>query len=216
MGIAGSHARYMERETLEERARAELAQRRRQQQAEQATLPALPSPDDNSFEARKAIMQRCDRLDATAEDVAALCDLLARNQLVSAIAAPLEQALSIELEQRFKRPLKRELLRDALAQRRVELGFDSAPALERPLIVHLLLCELRLGNAETVFTATGAMPGGITLPQADYADRQLSAAQRRFLAAAECLARIRRVRVELARVLPDGSATALAVEGPGA
>jgi hypothetical protein len=197
--------------TLTEQARAEQQHR---QQARVA-LPELPAAADDSTEAVKAVMARCNRADATVEDVAALRAFIKRRPAVSGEGGPLTMALSTELETKFKFPLKRELLRDSLAGRQKALGYDDAPELERSLIEHLLLCELRLHNAEQRLTATDALQGATVVP-ADFAERALTAAQRRYLASVEALARVRRVRVELARVLPDGSAEAVAVEKPGA
>ena len=217
MGIEGSHARLMERlksDELVERARAEQARRQKQQQAERAALPALPAPGDYSTEAVTAIVARTDRTDATAEDIASLQALLKeRGEHLRDVGGPVRQALDRELREMTATALNRELMTGDVQRRRVALGYDQAPALERPLIDHLLLCELRLGNTEQVYTVK--MHGSLSLDLARFYEAQLSAAQRRYLAAVETLARIRRVRVELARMMPDGSAEAVAVEGPG-
>ena len=178
-------------------------------------LPPLPEPGDESAEAVRAIMKRCDRADATPEDLAALRALLAkRGDRLGDEYGPLRLAFNRELAEMPATPLGRELMGDDLERRRRALGYQGAPALERGLIDHLLLCELRLGNVEQAYTVRTRE--GHSLEQGRHWEGRLSAAQRRYLGAVEALARVRRVRVELARVLPDGTAEAVAVEGPGA
>jgi hypothetical protein len=206
-----------DRQAGQELARAELQRRKAQAAAPPAELPPLPAPGDLGDDAAKAIVTRCNRPDATAEDVDALRALLAaRGARMSAISAPLTKALNAEVDG-YSTALAKELTRDHLAQRRRELGYDAAPPLERPLIDHLLLCELRMGTAELRHTALWQQ-AGLPWKTAAQADRLLSAAQARYLRAVETLARVRRVRVELARVTsPDGTkAEAITVERPGA
>jgi len=209
--ITGSHQRV-----LEGHARAELARRRANQQAtERAALPPLPAAGDFSAEAVKAITVRADRTDATAEDVAALKALLVeRGARLANAAGPLRQALGRELAAMPATPLTRELLGLDLDARRAALGYTGAPALEQPLIDHVLLCEVRLGSAEQNYSVQTR--DALSFEAARFWEHRLSAAQARYLAAVAALARVRRVRVELARVLPDGTAEAVAVERPGA
>lgn len=202
-------------ERLERQAAKAAGERRRAE--ERAGLPPLPAPDDDSKAAMLAILKRADRVDATPEDMAALRALLDKGRDIGFVAGPVRQALARELAEMPATGLGRELLTRDLDRRRRELGYDAAPALERPLIDLVLLCELRLGNIEQVYSVKwGTNGGGISSETARFWEQRLSAAQRRFLGAVETLARVRRVRVELARVLPDGSAEAVAVEGPGA
>jgi len=185
---------------------AQVEQQRRRA-AESAALPPLPAPDDTSPEARAVILCRADRPDATAEDVAAMRRLLRdAPELIRQIQGPIQLALEEVLQALGKNSaLQREVITNGLARQRAALGYAAAPALERPLIDHVLLCELRLMSAELNYR------GG------QEADRRLSAVQRRYLAAVEALARVRRVRVELARITaPDGSTVeAAAIERHG-
>jgi len=71
------------------------------------------------------------------------------------------------------------------------LGYQGAPQLEQLLIDHAVLCWLRLQDAEAAYSA--AMERSLPLDHADYWDRHLSAAQRRYLRALETLARVRRL-----------------------
>ena len=196
--------------------RADAEQERRRKADERAGLPSLPAPDDHSAEAARAIVARCDRADATPEDMAALRKMLdRRGRALGAEGGVMRQALARELHEMPATGLGRELLTRDLEQHRADLGFDTAPALERPLIDLVCLNLLRLGNVEQTYSVKWAA-GGMSYEGARFWEARLTAAQRRYLAAVECLARVRRVRVELMKIAPDGSAEAVAVEGPGA
>jgi hypothetical protein len=71
------------------------------------------------------------------------------------------------------------------------LGYEGAAQLEQLLIDHAVLCWLRLQEVESGYSS--AMERSMSLSQADYWDRHLSAAQRRYLRACETLARVRRL-----------------------
>ena len=77
------------------------------------------------------------------------------------------------------------------AMMRNGLGYEGAPQLEQLLIDHAVLCWLRLQDAEAGYSA--AMDRSLPVAHADYWDRHLSAAQRRYLRACETLARTRRL-----------------------
>ena len=79
-----------------------------------------------------------------------------------------------------------------------ELGHDGSPSLERMLIEHVGLCWLRLQFVEQKYSA--AMAQDLTIDQADYWERRLSATQRRYLRACEVLARVRRLRLPALQV----------------
>jgi len=78
------------------------------------------------------------------------------------------------------------------------LGYATASPLEKMLIEHAALCWLRLQRAEQRYSAVTAE--SITLALADYWERRLSAAQRRYLRACETLARVRRLRLPALQV----------------
>lgn len=178
-------------------------------------LPRLPEPGDYSDDAACAIFARCNHQLASEQDVAALRRLLAaRFDTLTNSNGQLRVPLDVEVRSYELSPPDREFLRADLAARRRALGYADAPALERPLIDHLLLCELRLNVIEQQYTAIWK-PGSVPLERARFWEQRLNAAQRRYLAAVEMLAKLRRVRVELARLYPDGSGEAVAVERPG-
>lgn len=74
-----------------------------------------------------------------------------------------------------------------------ELGFDTAPAIEKPLIHHVCLCWLRLQFCELKYTQ--GTVGGCSLEQGAYWEKKLAANQRRYLRAVETLARIRKLNI---------------------
>lgn len=164
----------------------------------------------------KALMRRCDVVDAAPEDLARLRALLrVRSANHTETGSLIRNALDRVLHELPATALVRELSADHIERRRCELGYFEAPALERPLIDHLLLCEARMGLVEQHYSAM--LQGSISLDVARYWEHRLSATQQRYLRAVETLARIRRVRVELLRITSsDGTeARAMAVERPG-
>jgi hypothetical protein len=78
---------------------------------------------------------------------------------------------------------------DTLAK---QLGYDTAPPLERLLIDHILTVRLRLIDTENRYNSI-VVGNSVTLQQGQYWDALLSSAQARFLRAIETLARVRRL-----------------------
>ena len=66
---------------------------------------------------------------------------------------------------------------------RAKLGYQEASPLERLLIDHVVTCWLRQQEAEIVYTSK--WKGGMSLAQAGFWERRLSATQRRYLRACE-------------------------------
>jgi hypothetical protein len=76
---------------------------------------------------------------------------------------------------------------------RRDLGQTTATPMERMIIEQIALCWLRLSIVEVMHADHHTASGTIGIPQADYWDRALSSAQRRYLRAIETLARVRRL-----------------------
>jgi hypothetical protein len=74
---------------------------------------------------------------------------------------------------------------------KTDLGFDTAPALERLLIEQIALCWLRLGDAEARYS--GVVIFATSTEQLAQAERRLSACLGRYTRACEALARVRRL-----------------------
>ena len=73
-----------------------------------------------------------------------------------------------------------------------ELGYETASAVERLLIDHVLTCWVRVEHAEVLYN-NKAVGQFLSLNVALYWEQFLAAAQRRWLAAVESLARVRRL-----------------------
>ncbi len=87
------------------------------------------------------------------------------------------------------------LIREAITRNatamRDSMGYRDAPPLERGLIEHATIAWLRLQNTEDHYTRM--LSQSIPVSQADWWERRLSAAQKRYLRAVETLARVRRL-----------------------
>ena len=79
-----------------------------------------------------------------------------------------------------------------------DLGRPQDGPLEAMLVAHVALCWLRLQMMEQKYTRAASQ--SMSLAQGDYWERKLSSAQRRYLRAAETLARIRRLALPALQV----------------
>jgi hypothetical protein len=79
-----------------------------------------------------------------------------------------------------------------------DLGYRTAPPLERALIQHAALCWLRLSIMELRYT--NVMRQSITLTLGAYWEKRLTAAQKRFNRACESLERVRKLSVRVPKV----------------
>ena len=79
-------------------------------------------------------------------------------------------------------------------QMRNDLGHKTAPPLEKALIEHLVICWLRMHITELQYEQHTK---GVTLPVATFWENTLSATQKRYLRAAETLARIRKLGISV-------------------
>jgi hypothetical protein len=83
-----------------------------------------------------------------------------------------------------------QLIRAAqLRELRTKLGYDEATELERLLIERVVMCWLRLNLAEVSYSAS--VIGGATIREAEFKDKVVTRAHRRFESACETLARVR-------------------------
>jgi hypothetical protein len=87
--------------------------------------------------------------------------------------------------------LTREFQRQEVEAIRHNLEYDRAPGIEQLLIEQVAMCWLRLNILE--YQYTNIRNETITLDQAAFLERRLSAVQRRFLRALETLARVRKI-----------------------
>ena len=85
-----------------------------------------------------------------------------------------------------------EFVRQEAEEIRHNMGYDHAPMLERLLIEQVTTCWV--GAYLTQWKYTVLVEGGsLPTPKADYWERRLSAAQRRYRQACETLARVRKI-----------------------
>jgi hypothetical protein len=81
---------------------------------------------------------------------------------------------------------------------REELGYSASSGLERLLVDHVVLCWMRMYDTERRYT--NIMAQELTLGQAAWQERRLSAVQARYLRACEMLARVRKLGVPAVQV----------------
>lgn len=80
-----------------------------------------------------------------------------------------------------------------------DLARPSDGALERLLVQQVVVAWLHLGYIEYQYSAM-TTETGLTMKRAEYWERRLSAAQRRYLRATETLARVRRLQLPAVQV----------------
>jgi hypothetical protein len=107
-------------------------------------------------------------------------------------------AASTAIEQTNTTPDARVAMKANYEGQKRALGYAQATPLEQGLIEHAALCWMRLQSVEQGYS--GNLAQGCTLALADYWERRLSAAQRRYLRACETLARVRRLRLPAVQV----------------
>jgi hypothetical protein len=129
-------------------------------------------------------------------DVKALSDLLYKNKgmelwkEVMGMGALAEYA-ALENILGTRGQGSRECWKQRLESMRSDLGYASAPPLERLLIQHITLCWLNLNATE--YKHSNMMKESITLTLGMYWEKRLTGAQKRFTRACESLARVRRL-----------------------
>ena len=84
-------------------------------------------------------------------------------------------------------------------QMQLDLARPSDGALERLLVQQVVIAWLHLGYVEYQYSAV-TTETGLTIKRAEYWERRLSAAQRRYLRATETLARVRRLQLPAVQV----------------
>lgn len=96
--------------------------------------------------------------------------------------------------------------------KRREIARPQDGPLEATLVEHVALCWLRLQMMEQRYTR--ATRESMSLALGDYWERKLSSAQRRYLRAAETLARIRRLALPVMQVNVAEKQVNIAGAGP--
>jgi len=139
------------------------------------------------------LMERTNKEDPDPEDLALLRRVLYGAPVLSSIAGDLaKKARKAIISDLTTSACTRESTQAYVKHIRNQLGHKSAPMLEKLLIEQVVISWLRLYGTEISYSAIRSA-GRLTLSQADYDERRLSAAQRRFLQACTTLARIRKM-----------------------
>ncbi len=144
-----------------------------------------------------ALYRATDKANPKPEDIKAMRDYFVKYPVQAALIGD----LAIEVEGRirgnaFKNSQAADLAADQyMYDMRKALGFDTCPAIERPLIQHVVLCWLRLYTTELRYEQR--MRENLSLAQGEYWEKKLSANQRRYLRAVETLARIRKLNLTI-------------------
>jgi len=144
------------------------------------------------------MLELMDKKKPTAEDLKAMKQAFdAIPDLWRAVSLA-SNAASRAIEQTNATPEARVWMKANYEGQKRALGYAQAAPLEQGLIEHAALCWVRLQTVEQSYSNVIAQ--NCTLALADYWERRLSAAQRRYLRACETLARVRRLRLPAVQV----------------
>jgi hypothetical protein len=154
----------------------------------EGTIEKIPA-----FEELEAIMDRTDREKPSKEDVAELRRMLEKYPDLWRVGGDMaQQAIWHRIESLKATPFIKKSITRGIEAIRHNLGYDDALEVERLLIEQVALCWLRLNLLEYEYT-TIRNERTMNIDQADFLEKRLNYAQRRFLRACETLARVRKV-----------------------
>lgn len=153
-----------------------------------------------------ALIERVDGSNPTKEDKQQLAKYLAAvPELAAALGDMADQVVVSMINRMYtKAPSHRTAAGIDFLNKQKEFGYDEANALEKTMIMHIVVCWIRLQYVEQQFNLH--VLGEHTMREGQYWDRRLSAAQRRYLRAVESLARVRRL------MRPDSPTTAILMQ----
>ena len=162
-----------------------------------------PAPTEKHYAAAAAMMEvirKTDKEKPTKEDKAELERILRDVPAVWTFAGDVmnHTALGMIAQLEGTYALKASL-RTGWEQMQRDLARPSDGPLERLLIQQIVLAWLKLAYTE-YHHRHYLMNGNTTIKQADFWERRLSAAQRRYLRASETLARVRRLQLPAVQV----------------
>ena len=148
----------------------------------------------------QALARKVDKTKPDKGDVTALTVFLNQHPEFWRICGDLtEQAALIMLADMEAPRSMKESLQVGMAHMAAELTQPGDGELERLIIRQVVGCWLRLSYVEYIY-GRAVIVGKQTLNQGDFWERRLSAAQRRYLRAAETLARVRRMNLPAMQV----------------
>lgn len=144
-------------------------------------------------EKAREIIKRTNTESPSKKDVAELRKLLNTIPDLWRVSGDLADHARLQLIQTTRAtPLVHESMKTGAAVICRNLGYDSAPEIERLLIEQVVLCWLRLNLLEGQYTAIRDQQT-LTIDQAHFLERRLNYAQRRYMRACETLARVRKI-----------------------
>jgi len=149
--------------------------------------------DETRRRAFEDLLDKTDKKKPKQEDVKALRKMLRETPEVWRIAGDLaQQATLATIDKIPATEAMKSSIRAGLNAIKDDLGYQDAPALEKLLTEQVVMSWLRMNLTE--YHYTNVMMGKfISLPLAGHWERQLDAAQRRYLRACETLARVRKL-----------------------
>ncbi len=140
------------------------------------------------------LLSKADKENPKPEDIQALSALLYGHKnlrLWESVYSVGYMAELVVLANATKLRGTRECWRHRLKALRDDLGYETAPMLEKLLIQQAALCWLKLSIVELTYEAT--IKQSITIPVGLFWEKRLTAAQSRFTRACEALERIRKL-----------------------
>lgn len=160
----------------------------------------LAAKEPNIFAEFRAIVRKVDTAKPTADDVAALGAFFHLHPHFWRLSGDLAEQAAMRLISDMKAPRSmKEGMKAGCAAIAAELTQSGDGALEGLLIRQIVAEWVRMAYIEYMFNAELGS-SETTFKRLDFWERQLSAAQRRYLRACETLARVRRLGVPALQV----------------
>lgn len=154
---------------------------------------ALTVDDLPPIEVVQAILEKTNTEDPSKEDVAELQRILIQYPELWRLGGDMARHAALHLiEVASSSPFITVSITQGLEAIRRNLGHDNAPEVERLLIEQVTLCWLRLNLLEDEYTSIHSSRT-LTIDKANFLEKRLNYAQRRFLRACETLARVRKI-----------------------
>lgn len=138
------------------------------------------------------ILDRIDPNEPNEEDLDAFKLFIMENPEVVVALTEFSSSIRYEIiRNSFSNPILTILLEAETTQIRKELGYDSAPMIERLLIDNLLNCMIRCQSLE--YFNADASPMKIDRPTLEFWDKRMDVANRRYLRAFETYSKVKKI-----------------------
>lgn len=161
-------------------------------------IPGMTKPEVREL---LGFLERVNTEEPSREDLRKLRSMLKESPGLWRLLADLTEITTQKLIDKISgTALIAESLKHARMEMQNELGHATASALEKLLIETVFITWLRYTDTERRYTAVVMADKGLTLRQANWWEKRLSAAQGRYLRACTTLARIRKMRLPAMQV----------------